>query len=202
MEKILTSNKLKFIAFITMIIDHFGYFFSEYLDPNIYIYFRIIGRIAMPIFVFLIVEGYIHTKDIKKYLLRLCLIALLTQVIITLESYFNIIILQKTLNLDGFLNIVFSFCLSIILIIMLDNKYQEKIKSNLLKIVIITIIGLCYVFFPIDYGFIVPAMAVAIYIIRKTVKSNNAYMLLMLLAIIIPCLFEKKFGMFAIMAYP
>ena len=52
---------LKIIAFLTMIVDHTGVIFY----PNSQI-FRIIGRISFPIFCFFIVEGFSHTKNIKK----------------------------------------------------------------------------------------------------------------------------------------
>ncbi len=67
----LTANGLKWIAIITMIIDHIGavlYPVSQYPDMA---FLRIIGRIAFPIFAFLIVEGYRHTGNLKAYAVRL-----------------------------------------------------------------------------------------------------------------------------------
>ena len=65
---------LKVIAFITMAIDHIGYlFFPEE------IIFRIIGRIAFPIFAYCVVLGYLHTKNLKKYFLRLLVFSLVSQ---------------------------------------------------------------------------------------------------------------------------
>ncbi len=57
--------RLKCIALICMIIDHMG----EYL--NLPLYFRYIGRLAAPIFIFCCVQGCLHTGNRKQYMLRL-----------------------------------------------------------------------------------------------------------------------------------
>ena len=61
----LSGNALKIIAAVAMLIDHVGIMFF----PTVAIY-RIIGRLSFPIFAFMIVEGYFHTKNLKKYVLR------------------------------------------------------------------------------------------------------------------------------------
>ncbi len=71
---------IKIIAFVTMAIDHVGIFMWQYAtstsDP-LYIVgfvFRCIGRLAFPLFVLLLVEGLIHSKNVGRYLLRLALL--------------------------------------------------------------------------------------------------------------------------------
>lgn len=66
---------LKIIAIITMFIDHLGYAIYGRLS-----FFNYIGRIAFPIFAFQISEGYIYTKNLKKYLLRLFVFAIISQI--------------------------------------------------------------------------------------------------------------------------
>ena len=72
----LTGNQLKIIAMITMTIDHIG----AYLLPQLYV-LRIIGRLSMPIYAYMIAEGCHYTHDRKQYLLRLAGLALVCQLV-------------------------------------------------------------------------------------------------------------------------
>ena len=58
----LTGNQLKLIALLTMTVDHVGHL----LYPNIGI-LRIIGRLSLPIFAYMIAEGCRHTRSMGKY---------------------------------------------------------------------------------------------------------------------------------------
>ncbi|HEY8500423.1 MAG TPA: TraX family protein [Clostridia bacterium] len=75
MKKVLNGFQIKLIAVITMVIDHTGMI----LFPGI-IMFRIIGRLAFPLFAFFIAEGFRHTRSVNKYLFRLFLCAVLFQI--------------------------------------------------------------------------------------------------------------------------
>lgn len=81
----ISGYTIKIIAIITMLIDHIGYMMSYlfYRDQEIRFIasiFRTIGRISFPLFCFLLVEGFIHTRDLKKYGLRLFLFALISEI--------------------------------------------------------------------------------------------------------------------------
>ncbi|PZE19932.1 TraX family protein [Paenibacillus xerothermodurans] len=66
---------LQITAMVTMLIDHVGaVFFPEH------IILRMIGRLAFPLYAFGIVQGYLYTSNVKKYMLRLGLLALISQV--------------------------------------------------------------------------------------------------------------------------
>lgn len=71
----MSAFQIKLLAIITMAIDHIGLFFF----PQ-FIVLRLIGRVSLPLFAWLIANGAHHTHNIKSYLLRLFLFALLSQV--------------------------------------------------------------------------------------------------------------------------
>ena len=102
MKKGISQEGLKLLACITMLIDHIGYVlvYPAYLQASmvdgvnmlgaamppeaellhtIYLGLRIIGRLSLPIFAFLLVEGFHHTRNRKGYLLRLSVGAMLSE---------------------------------------------------------------------------------------------------------------------------
>ena len=76
------NDVLKVIACLSMLIDHIGYGFF----PGVMI-FRIIGRIAFPIFAYHVAIGVIHTRNINKYMLRLFLFGVISQIPYSLFFY-------------------------------------------------------------------------------------------------------------------
>jgi hypothetical protein len=74
----LTSFHLKIIALLTMTVDHFGVIviyplLTSFTGPlySFYLILRIIGRLAFPLFAFMLVEAVLHTRNAKRYLLQL-----------------------------------------------------------------------------------------------------------------------------------
>lgn len=100
----LTGNQLKLIALISMTLDHTG----VQLFPDV-ILFRVIGRLALPIFAYMIAEGCRHTRDRKKYLGKLLTLGSICQVVyfFAMGSLYQCILM--------------TFSLSILLIYAIDN---------------------------------------------------------------------------------
>lgn len=79
----ISAAVLKWIAVVTMIIDHFAVAvypqFASY-EYSVYYIMRKVGRIAFPIYCFLLVEGFFHTKNVAKYLRNCILFAILSEI--------------------------------------------------------------------------------------------------------------------------
>ncbi|MCL2397463.1 MAG: conjugal transfer protein TraX [Defluviitaleaceae bacterium] len=85
---------LKIIAVVSMLIDHFGAVVYIHLVDGpgrleIYHMMRNVGRIAFPVFAYLVAQGCLHTKNINKYLLRLGFLALVSEVFFDLAFMYG-----------------------------------------------------------------------------------------------------------------
>lgn len=108
MRKGISQEGLKLIACIAMLIDHIGYKIiyplyaqsSVIYEPgtlyNIYLLCRCIGRIAFPIFAFLLVEGIHCSRNRKKYALRLLIGAVLAEIPYNLMISGKVLWLQQS----------------------------------------------------------------------------------------------------------
>ena len=124
----MSSFSLKIIAIIAMTLDHWNIILGGS------IYMRILGRLAFPIFSFLIGEGYRHTKN---YFLKIFFYSVLLQIPV---------FLFYSSNED--LNIFFTLATGILFISILENNKMNKLTKFLL--VLFLVIGSEY--FKFDYG--------------------------------------------------
>ena len=96
MKKItfLSSFFIKIFALIFMTFDHIGLFLqmeypfrTDILElSNV---FRTLGRFALPLFAFMIVEGVLHTKNFKKYMYRLLAMTIFISIFFIVLEYSN-----------------------------------------------------------------------------------------------------------------
>jgi hypothetical protein len=151
----LSGNAIKLIACVFMFIDHLGFIFF----PSEPIY-RIIGRLAFPLFAFMIGEGAKHTRNKLRYFLTLAIFAAAVEGV-----YF--------LLFKSFIRSIFvTFSFSVIIIYTLDlfkrmifNREQSLPLTVLAGILFASSVVLTYFIsreFPFDYGFfgaIIPVFA-------------------------------------------
>ena len=126
-----TSFSLHIMAMVFMLCDHLWGTIVPGAD-----WLTCIGRLTFPIFAFMIVEGYFHTKNLKKYVCRLFVFAILS------EIPFNLA-MGSRIFYPVHQNVLWSFLISIGLI-----HWNEKVKEKQLwkRVVIgLTSIGIGYV---------------------------------------------------------
>ena len=140
---------LKIIACFTMFIDHVGYIVFDGHSS----WFNYAGRLAFPIFAFQISEGYIHTHDVKKYLLRLILFAFISQI--------PFLLFHSIINNELGLNVIFTLFLGLVAIIIYDkyNKFVGVFSA--------IIFGIIAHFLNSDYSFYGVGITFLFYVFNK-----------------------------------
>ena len=151
----MSSFILKLIALIAMSFDHTGKVFLT--DPTL---FTLIGRLSFPIFAFQIVEGYTHTKNLKKYLLRLFIVAIITEV-----AFYN---------LFGGLDTIFTLILGILCLVVHDKE-----KDKAISLTVIFTILIFSILFDLDYSFYGLLVIIFFYLFRDNkIKKSIAFTIL------------------------
>ena len=177
----LTANTLKFIAIIAMTIDHIAYSFAVLNDlPQSFLntFISIIGLIAAPTMFYFAVEGYHHTKNIKKYFSRLAIFAVISWFPF---SYFinGGIIAGLTIHYYLFFNVIYTILLG-----MLAICVRRKLKNKLVKAILI--LSLIILSTPGNWGFWgVIFMLVFDYFYGSFKKQAFGYCVVVLLYIIL-----------------
>lgn len=173
----LTSNKLKIIAIILMILDHIGYYFVSYISKEAFDILRFFGRMAMPVFAFLIVQGFFHTKDIKMYMFKLFITATIFQgLLFGLGIINHVYVPNFYIVINTYLNILYSFVLSLLLLCFIDKKdiLKNRWLNNILKIVGILLVVLVYFLVDLELGLRVPVTILGFYIAEKIKRSGRS----------------------------
>ena len=209
--KILSSLWLKILACLFMTFDHIGLFLElSGINPVLAMSFRIIGRISFPLFIFLIFEGCQHTSNIKKYLLRIGLYALICSFVLIGINYY----VQKQYNTDSIqiFNIFTTLFICILIYYLVFVNKNKYLKLLLIFPIGLLIIGtlitfkviifdssssfIVYSFLP-DYSFysliLCPLFIAGIcfykyFIKNKTEEKQNIINLIFSLSIVVVCL--------------
>ena len=164
----MTGNQLKIIALIAMTCDHVG----KILLPQIGI-LQIVGRLAFPIFAYMIAEGCVHTKSKKRYLLTMMGLAALYQIVyfVAMDLLYQCVLV--------------TFSLSIGLIYLLDYAKKKRNFWSCLACVFgfAIAVSICVILpwlmpntdFAIDYGILGVMVPVFVYL-GKTKTSKLVLM--------------------------
>lgn len=146
----LNGNALKVLAMVSMFIDHFGMIFFPYV-----IAFRIVGRLAFPIYAYLIAEGCKYTHDRRRYFLQMLVLGVVcSAVYIVVEDYVYLCILM-------------TFSVSILLIYLLD--YVKLLPKKRWWMFLLGLVGawLACSLVEFDYGYFGVLVPVFAYLSEK-----------------------------------
>jgi len=179
-SKILNGGQLKLIAMITMLIDHIGLLivyplyqqacFVDGVDmlgasaPReaqilyaVYMIMRSVGRLALPIFAFMIVEGFLHTRSVKKYIRRLAIFAIISEIPFDL-AFHNELIYSRAQN------VMWTFLIAVVMLYVM-----QKTKLNAAKAILITVCAGLLAYF-CDGGIGTIFMIASMYLFRNSKK--------------------------------
>ncbi|HHU84857.1 MAG TPA: hypothetical protein GXZ23_06800 [Clostridiales bacterium] len=161
--KPLTGFHLKLIAIITMMIDHVAHMFVSDLPMDSYQIMRLIGRIAMPVFCFMCVEGVLYTKNIKKYALRMFIFAVISEIPFNLLSTRG----ANIKNIEN-QNVMWTLLFGILMLYAIEQgkKYSEAMHVTAL-IVAPLIACLLAFYMKTDYGYFGILLILVLYLTYK-----------------------------------
>ena len=153
--KFINSNTLKILAMALMLLDHL---WATIVPGNDWMTY--VGRIAFPIFAFMIAEGYAHTSDFKKYVKRLLIFGLISEIPFNLMSSGSFIYPFHQ-------NVMFTLALGLLSIKAIDKfKQNIGIKSGLLCLLKVALFLLIGTVGFVDYGAMGILVIIAFYIFR------------------------------------
>ncbi|AOZ95892.1 TraX family protein [Butyrivibrio hungatei] len=144
LKKGLTGFELKYLALIFMVLDHIHYFFE--FTGMIPIWFSWLGRLAAPLFLFCLVEGFTHTHDKKKYFLKIYSISIIMGLI--RFGFYNV--LDFAVRGDGFIPanaMLTSFVVLLVVLMGIELIRQKKFLIGILAVVIPVILPYLFIYF-------------------------------------------------------
>ncbi len=172
--KCLSGSVLKLLALITMITDHIGYALLSQMpsaveplftigshEISMYIISRYIGRLAFPIYCFLLVEGFEHTHSKKHYGINLLVFAFISEIPWDLMHNGTMLGVRQ--------NVFFTLFFGFLGLIIIQQFKEEAVKRSLL---LIALTALVY-FFRADYGLTGYAFILLMYVMKdnKTIRA-------------------------------
>lgn len=169
--KKLNGNQLKVIAMIAMLIDHLVYvIFPNYPTDWWIILLHIVGRLAAPIFWFFIAEGYTHTKNVKKYAIRLLIFAVISH--FAHNFAFGIPFIPFKTSVFNQTSVIWSLFWGLIAIVLMDKAKLPKWQKTLIFFVILA------VSFCADWSCIAVLAIFAIWDNRGNFKRQMTFMMI------------------------
>lgn len=205
----MTSNQIKLIACVCMVVDHIGFLFF----PEVQI-LRWIGRIAFPIFAYFIGEGAYYTSRPTRYFWRVFGLAVFCQLFYSAERFWHGDFSEI------YLNILFSFALSLLLCFTY-LRARESLRSGYPNVVLVRgTVFVCTAFIlallcvvcmmseerigvriTLDYGFAGVFLPLFAVLHRSKKRKRISYLVGVLLYVLASCL-TTWYSVFALLSLP
>ena len=151
------GTALKSIAVCSMLLDHTG----AVLFPEL-IWLRYVGRIAFPIYCFLIVEGFVHTRNLAGYMMRLMIFGLLSEVPFDIAFYNTIVYID-------YQNVFWTLLIGLFAVSFMSLVRIKDIRICIpVQILIAVPFGIIAQLAHTDYRWVGVAMRSVMYLFRQT----------------------------------
>ncbi|MBR3150112.1 MAG: conjugal transfer protein TraX [Eubacterium sp.] len=168
-KKGLNSNQIKMIAIVAMTIDHVTWLLFPGCQKIWWVMLlHAIGRLTAPIMWFFIAEGFHYTRNVKKYMSRLFIFAVISHFAYNFAGGISFIP-------NGFFNmtsVMWSLAWSVVLMVIFTSKSLPQWA----KIALIALI--CFVTFPSDWSTVAAMCPVYLYLHRGDFKKQSITMLI------------------------
>jgi len=164
--QVFNGAQLKYLAFVSMLIDHAN---NALLTPmlngegfllHLSNLFSILGRIAFPLFVFFIVEGFFKTRSRKRYLTTLLIFGVISEV--PFDMFTSKIFFDPYWN-----NMMFTLALCLVTIWLIDSlkeKLPNRVIWYVVSIILVILFGLLAMGLSLDYDYHAILVAYLFYI--------------------------------------
>lgn len=173
-KKIFSQEGLKILACVTMLLDHIGaVFMPSVANYSLYYVLRVIGRLAFPIYCFLLAEGVAHTKNPVRYGIRLLIGVFLAEIPFDLAFSGGLDWGSQSVMVT----LILGFGMALIM-----NKLDRT------KLVPVIIFGFLAELFQCDYGIWGIAM-IALFVMTRGRKDQNN---LQIIGMVILCWFMNS----------
>ncbi len=156
-----SGNVLKLMACAAMAADHAGKIFLNPASPTYLILSGLIGRIAFPLFAFLLVEGFLHTRSRFRYATNLLLFGALSEIPFDLALYGKPFFWQHQ-------NTLFTLFLALLMLILLETasaKLSSRYAQMGARILIIVAFALAAALLRTDYDALGVGAVAAMYLL-------------------------------------
>lgn len=179
---------LKITAMLSMLCDHIAFVLipaSGY--PSLYYIMRAVGRIAFPLFCFMLVEGFIYTHNREKYIIRLAVFAVISEIPFDLSAGGGVLCWESQ-------NVMWTLLIGFLVMYAIDKAGESNI-ANITKIFAILAGSAAAYFMHTDYSVFGVFIIAALYIYRYNRKMGMLIMGMLILS-------QNSIEIYAILSIP